>query len=64
MVQYYWRRFNVFVSISINVAGMAIMDAGELTLAAEICRLTLHIDTVTRERRIRERRLPKVQKRT
>ena len=50
--------------LSINVAGMAIMDAGELTLAAEICRLTLHIDTVTRERRIRERRLPKVQKRT
>ena len=52
------------MSMSINVAGMAIMDAGELTLAAEICRLTLHIDTVTRERRIRERRLPKVQKRT
>ena len=43
---------------------MAIMDAEELTLAAEIYRLTLHIDTVTRERRIRERRLPKVQKRT
>ena len=40
------------------------MDAGELTLAAEIYRLILHIDTVTRERRIRERRLPKVQKRT
>ena len=63
-MQYYWRRLNVFVSISINVAGMAIMDAGELTLAAEIYRLILHIDTVTRERRIRERRLPKVQKRT